>query len=192
MGERGEVSTVVLATEDNDYTQAWWPHRYGLKLRVAVGAELALALETSNQGEEPFEFSAALHTYFQISEVADARIHGLEGTRYLDKVQDFAAFTQPGVLAIDRRVDRVFVDTETACAIEDPGFKRRIVVEKSGSRTTVVWNPWEQVSAEVADLGPGAYRRFVCVETVLGPQEHKLLAPGERHALEARMRVEGG
>lgn len=190
--ERAAASTsaITLDTADNDFTQAAWPHRFGLRLKVRVGSELVLTLLTTNRDAHPFEFSAALHTYFRISDISAIRILGLEGTPYLDKVRDYARTVTPGPITIDQRVDRVYLDTEAACVIEDPGMKRKIVIEKAGSRTTVVWNPWEQLSAEMSDLGAGQYRHFVCVETVVGPQEHKVLQPGETHEMVAKMRVE--
>jgi glucose-6-phosphate 1-epimerase len=74
--------------------------------------------------------------------------------------------------------------------IQDPEWQRKIVIEKEGSRTTVVWNPWAKLSADMIDLGPDAYRRYVCVETVVGPQEHKRLEAGETHELTAHIRLE--
>ena len=88
-------------------------------------------------------------------------------------------------------MDRVYLDTASACALHDRGWKRKILIEKADSRTTVVWNPWEKIAAGMADLGAETYRQFVCVEAVVGPLEEKVLAAGESHELRQTIRVEG-
>ena len=190
-----EQSLVELSCRENAETKKLWPHTFILKLRVRVGKELRLELEMTNRGSQKFGFSAALHTYFAISDIANIRIDGLEDTPFLSKVHNFARFVESGPLHIDQQVDRVYLDTPATCTIHDTGEgsskrSRRLVVEKEGSRTTVVWNPWARLSAEMADLGPEAYRKYVCVETVVGPQEEMTLAAGATHMLTQQIRVE--
>jgi glucose-6-phosphate 1-epimerase len=187
--ESAEQTLVELACHENEETLKLWPHAFNLRLRVHVGAELRVELETSNRGALEFDFSAALHTYFAISDIGDIQIDGLEKTPFLSKVHNFARFVESAPLRIGEQVDRVYLDTETACTIHDAAG-RRIVVEKYGSRTTVVWNPWAKLAAEMADLGPETYRKYVCLETVVGPQEEMKLAAGETHVLKQRIRVE--
>src|SRR5580704_1567426 len=38
-------------------------------------------------------------------------------------------------------------------AIEDRGWRRRVVIEKVGAASSVVWNPWAEKAAAMADLG---------------------------------------
>lgn len=201
-----EQTLVELACRENEDTLKLWPHAFSLRLRVRVSTMLQLELETTNRGMQAFPFSAALHTYFAISDIGAIQIDGLENTPFLSKVHNYARFVEAGPVRIGENVDRVYLDTEAACTIHDAGERpsgrtpagvrsggkaeRRIVVEKEGSRTTVVWNPWAKISAEVADLGPEAYRKYVCVEAVVGPQEEKKLGPGETHVLTQRIRAE--
>ena len=188
--ETPERTMVELGCADDDSTRQLWSQRYSLRLRVTVGAELSVALLTTNRGQNTFPFSAALHTYFAVSDIANVQIDGLENVPFLSKVHHFEQFVEATPVRIGEQVDRVYLDTESACLLHDPAWKRRIVIDKEGSRTTVVWNPWARISAEVADLGPEMYRQYVCVETVVGPQEHKELLPGETHTLKARIHVE--
>ncbi len=167
-----------------------WPYHFSLELKVTVGAELVLTLTSINRDERDIPFSAALHTYFRVADVAKIRIDGLDQVPFLSKVHNYEPFVESGPIVIGERVDRVYLNTKSTCTIEDPGFNRKIVVEKSGSRTTVVWNPWAKLSAEMPELGPEAYRQFVCVETVVGPQEQMVLPAGKTHAMTARIRVE--
>jgi glucose-6-phosphate 1-epimerase len=183
-------SVVELSCTDDDSTHQLWPHRYDLRLRVSVGAELGVALLTTNRDEQPFPFSAALHTYFAVSDIANIQINGLENVPFLSKVHQFQQFVEAEPVRIGEQVDRVYLDTLSTCQLHDSGWHRRIVIEKEGSRTTVVWNPWAKISAEMADLGPDMYRQYVCVESVVGPQEHLELPPSATHTLTARIRVE--
>jgi len=64
------------------------------------------------------------------------------------------------------------------------------VVEKAGSATTVVWNPWAAKARALADLGDDEWPRFLCVETANVHDDAVTLAPGARHALRAAIRVE--
>lgn len=49
--------------------------------------------------------------------------------------------------------------------VVDPALGREIEVRKQGSRTTVVWNPWQEKGSAFDDLAEGEWRELVCVET---------------------------
>lgn len=182
-------TSVTLAVEDDVESHKLWPYRFRLELKVTLGPGLEMALTSINRDQRGIPFSAALHTYFRVSDIGAIRIDGLDKTDYLSKVHDYQKFTTEGAVTIGERVDRVYLNTEAACTIEDAGFQRKIEVEKSGSRTTVVWNPWARLSVEMTELGPEAYRQFVCVETVIGPQEQMVLPAGQSQTMLARISV---
>ncbi|MBC7310534.1 MAG: D-hexose-6-phosphate mutarotase, partial [Tetrasphaera sp.] len=60
---------------------------------------------------------------------------------------------------------------------------REIAVSTTGASGVVVWNSWEEKGSRFADLGPGDWQRFVCVEAgcVLDGAVH--LEPGRTHTL---------
>lgn len=184
-----DQTSIVLGIEDNADSHQLWPFHYSLELKVTVGPELELTLASTNRDERDIPYSSALHTYFRVSDIAAIRIDGLDQTTYLSKVHNYEQFIGNGPIMIGERVDRVYLNTESTCTIVDPGFGRKVVIEKSGSRTTVVWNPWARLSAEMAELGADAYRQFVCVETVVGPQEQMVLPAGKTHKMVARIRL---
>ncbi|MGN6728160.1 MAG: D-hexose-6-phosphate mutarotase, partial [Tepidisphaeraceae bacterium] len=78
-------------------------------------------------------------------------------------------------------------NTSATCTIHDPGWRRRIVVEKQHSRSTVVWNPFETRASQMSDLGSEHWTGFVCVETANAVDNVLPLAPGERHAMSVRV-----
>lgn len=175
---------------ENDTTRAQWPHASTAQLEVTVGRSLKVELVTTNTGNTPFELGEALHTYFQISDVDNMTITGLEGCEYLDKVQDFARNTQQGGIRIGSEVDRVYVNTSADCVIEDKGLKRAIRIAKQGSRSTVVWNPWKEKAEKMGDFGPALHRDMVCVESGNALENVITLQPGETHRLVAVYSVE--
>src|SRR5262249_48746026 len=134
---------VTLALEADDATRSTWPHEFKVRHRVMFGERLEMTLEGENRSDYPFGFEGALHTYVLVGDVAEASIAGLGGVVYIDKTDDMRRKTLPaGQLRLNGTTDRVFLGTRAPCSITDPALARRIVVEKTGSSTTVVWNPW--------------------------------------------------
>jgi D-hexose-6-phosphate mutarotase len=175
---------------ESDATRAQWPHDSTVQLEVTVGKALRVELVTTNTGKAPFELGEALHTYFQISDVANMTIRGLENCEYLDKVKDFARFKQDGGIVVESEVDRVYVNTGGDCLIEDKGLKRTIRISKQGSKSTVVWNPWTEKAEKMGDFGPALHRDMVCVESGNALENVVTLAPGQMHRLVAVYSVE--
>ncbi|MEO5820935.1 MAG: D-hexose-6-phosphate mutarotase [Vicinamibacteraceae bacterium] len=165
---------------------AAWPHAFDATYRVSVGASLGLALEIRNTGADAFTFEEALHTYFAVRDVRGIDIRGLEGVDYLDKVGAATRRTQGREpIRITGETDRIYLDTRGACAIHDPAAGRRIVVGKSGSDATVVWNPWVAKAKAMPDFGDDEWPGMVCVETCNVNVHRVTLAAGARHTLTA-------
>jgi len=179
----------------NEQTHAQFPKACRAELLVTVGAALDVELISSNLDTEPVEIGEALHTYFRIGDIADIRITGLADTTYLDKVGEPTRRTQDGAVTCSGEVDRVYVDTEADCVIDDPRLGRRIRVAKTGSRATVVWTPWQEKAEKMADFGPGranqgGWREMVCVESGNALENGVSIAPGGVHVMAVRYSVE--
>jgi D-hexose-6-phosphate mutarotase len=102
---------------------------------------------------------------------------------------------QPGAsepIAIAAETDRVYLGTTGTVTIEDPGWGRRIVVAKSGSSTTVVWNPWVAKAKAMPDFGDEEWNGMVCVETANAMDDAVTLAPGASHVMTATLEVQAG
>lgn len=188
--DAGDVR-VALRLASNTETRAYWNAEFSASLTLSLGASLAMTFEVENTGRDEIAYELALHSYFTVGDVERIRIQGLENTQFIDKVDGFRAKVH-GVepLVLSGETDRVFLNTTTACVIDDPALGRRVRVEKSGSLATVVWNPGLEKAQAMADVGGDAWRNFVCVETAnCGPHEVRLAA-GARHATTARVAVE--
>ena len=150
---------------------------------------LELQLVVTNLSEAAFQFEEALHTYFRVSSLDKVRIEGLEGTPFFDKNNpEDSPFVEARPLRIRRPTDNVY-QSEAPVTLADRGFSRQIDVAKTGSGTTVVWNPGEEGGEALADLGPGDWERFVCIETANVWGNAIVLEPGESHVMTARYRV---
>jgi glucose-6-phosphate 1-epimerase len=183
---------VELALDDDEASRASaWPHAFQLRYRVSVGDTLGLALEVVNTSPHAFQFEAALHTYLAVGDVRAVAITGLENATYIDKVDGMARKRQGAEpLRLTGETDRVFVGSRSRCVVEDRVLSRRLTVDKSGSATTVVWNPWSVKAAGIADLEPDDWRRMVCVETANAADDAVTLAAGQRHVMTATIRVD--
>lgn len=168
-----------------------WPHACRVELRVEVGCDLRISLMTCNTGNQPLEISEALHTYFRISDIAAVRLHGLDGVDYWDKAAGRSELcTQDGSLSFAEETDRVYVNSAATCMLEDPGLKRRIVVEKVGSFSTVVWTPWVDKARRMGDMGePDGWREMLCIESGNALDNTLTLLPGDRHSLQVHYQV---
>jgi glucose-6-phosphate 1-epimerase len=181
--------TVTLTTESSDATRHWWPHDFRLVHRITVGSRLHLELMVTNTGSSSFTFEEALHTYFSVGAVEAIRVGGLNETAFLDNTDGNREKMQNGDLVMAGPTDNAYLNTATAPEIIDPTLRRRIRTEKKNSLTTVVWNPWKQGAASLADLGDDEWHRMACVEAsnILGSAI--ALAPGEEHTMEATITV---
>jgi len=160
---------------------------------VTVGAALGLALEVRNAGDEAVTFEEALHTYLAVSDVRQVAVEGLDGARYLDRLGGPEPVVQEEeAIRFEAETDRIYVETDVAVVVADPGAGRRITVAKSGSSNTVVWNPWADKARGMADFGDDEWPGMVCVETANVRTGAITLAPGETHLMTARIEVAAG
>lgn len=176
----------VLELSAGAAARGGYPHELSLSLAVGVGRSLRLALTATNQDAAQARFEAALHSYFAVSDVRQVRIRGLEGVGFVDKTAAMARRAgDAGSITLAAETDRVYTGAAGTVTIEDPGWGRRIVVAKSGSATTVVWNPWIAKAKAMPDFGDDEWAGMLCVETANAMDDAVTLAPGASHAMTA-------
>jgi glucose-6-phosphate 1-epimerase len=178
-----------LGINDDTSTRAIWDQAFDLELVVTVGRTLNLALITRNTGTTPMQITQALHTYFCTGDIVQTSVQGLEGSTYLDKVNDSATCRQNGAVRFDGETDRIYIDTTVDCLINDAAGNRVVRVAKQGSASTVVWNPWSEREKAFADMAAGEYAHMLCVETCNAGLDQVAVAPGGTHTLETRISV---
>jgi glucose-6-phosphate 1-epimerase len=160
-------------------------------LAVTVSRSLRLELTVRNVGPGAATFEEALHSYLAVSDVRQVRIRGLESVGYVDKTAGMARRPPAGEpIVIAAETDRVYTGATGTVTVEDPGGRRRIVVGKQGSATTVVWNPWIAKAKAMPDFGDDEWRGMVCVETANALDDAIHLAPGDSHVMTAILEVQ--
>lgn len=186
----GGETRLTLELQQSDATRAQWPHASSVQNVITVGRELRFDLVTRNLGGASFVLGEALHTYFAVSDIRHAPIHGLDGCAYWDKAAGGVDGQQQGAIVISSEVDRVYLNTAADCTIDDAGWQRRIRIAKEGSRSTVVWNPWTEKAEKMGDFGPDGHLGMVCVESGNALGDVVTVAPGSEHTLTVRYSVE--
>lgn len=182
---------------------------FKLGYRVTVGHKLALEMTVANDSGSggtkpgdaaeahmaangaPLVFEQALHTYYAVADARKVSIDGLGGVTYIDKVDEFKRKVQrAGALKLEGRTDRPYLNTTATCVLHDEAGKRRIVVAKNGSNSTVVWNPWQEFNAKMADMEPDAWLHMTCIETANVGENAVTLQPGATHTMRADISIE--
>ncbi len=155
-------------------------------LRLKITDKLDYCLETTNNGTEAFDFSEALHAYFNIGNIDDIEIAGVSGHQYRSSL-DGNIYGLEQNLKIRGEFDAAFLQHTAPIEIIDPILKRVISIEKNGSNTTVIWNP----AKDLAEMSEGQYKKFVCVEPANQGDAHVRLAAGEKHSISMQVKVNG-
>ena len=160
-------------------------------LRVELGTDLRLTLSVQNRGDADVSFQEALHTYLALSDINNVYIIGLEDAAYIDKMRDAEQFAPTGEpIRFTAETDRVYINTAATCTLHDPGLSRRIVIEKTHSSDTVIWNPWIDKAARMPDFGDDEWPGMCCIETANVHDGGITLRAGETHQMSATIRVE--
>ena len=183
----------VLSLEEDGKSRPSWTSPFSLRLSVLVDrAALRLRLETSNPGRAALSITEALHSYFSVGDVRQTSVLGLEGSAYLDTAGGQRVERGPSrqPVTFSAETDRQYRDRSQTTVIVDPVLKRRIRVHKSGSGTTVVWNPWIEKAHRMEDFGDEEWPGMVCVETANAGEAAVTVAPGATHGMEATISVE--
>lgn len=121
----------------------------GLHLTLSVKERadgMRIELHMRNESPDTRRVQMGFHPYFLVSDVREVRVEGL---------------TQESKLLIDAPVDRIFREAREVRIVDK---QRVITVTPDGADATVVWNPGE---ADMQDVGPGEWSRFLCVEPAI-------------------------
>lgn len=162
---------------------------WNASVTIKAGDDLEVILETRNPNEIPIVVSGALHSYFAISDIAQVRIVNLEGADYLDMVGSPTERVQKGAIDFQREVDTIYHSSDSVLLVDDLSG-RTLLIEKSGSPSTVVWNPWIEKASALADLPDDGYLKFCCIEAAIANDKAVIVMPGTSHVLSTRISVD--
>jgi glucose-6-phosphate 1-epimerase len=183
--------TLTLSLGDGDVGSPFWPQPFRAIYTITFAQTLSLRLALQNRATQPIVFEEALHSYFAVSDVAKIAISGFADTTYIDKTDAARRKVQiDDLVTITAETDRVYLDTPRQCVIEDSGWRRRLVIAKDGSASSVVWSPWAEKAAAMDDLGDPAWRGMVCVETGNIADNEVRLATDTEHKMSMAISLE--
>ena len=173
------ATRLVLGLDGDASVSALWPHAFAFRLEVTVGSELKLAMTVHNRGSETAPLAFAFHTYFAVPDVAKAGVAGLEGTTYIDKMDNFARKTQQGEVTINAVTDRIYLDVPARQILKSA--EGQVAIDSDAS-CAVVWNAWSN-DKNIADLGEGNHVGYLCVERCDVADRAPTLPPGGEYRM---------
>jgi glucose-6-phosphate 1-epimerase len=183
----GEDVHITLKLDPTSMSRAMGFDHFEVTFALTLGKRLTMRLTVANESDDPLRFEEALHSYYAVSDVKSVTVTGLEPTPFVDKTQH--SMMKPAAhepLRLTGFTDRVYENTAASCSIRDAQAGRRITIDKTGSNTTVVFNPWRDLS----DMSGDGWREMLAVETANAGANAIALAPRSTHVLEARVTVE--
>ena len=187
----GDDLHLTLTLSPNDTTRALGYDHFQLAYELTLGTELRLQLAVANQSATPLHFEEAFHSYFSVGDAQQISLIGLSDTDYLDKTDDLKPKHQSDtLLKLTGETDRPYLNTVTTINLDDPVLKRRITVCKANSKSTVIWNPWAELTAKLPDMDPSGWLTMICIETANVATNAITLPPGQRHLLQAHIFVQ--
>ena len=155
---------------------------------IRLGKSLEVSLESLNPGDEAIKVGGALHAYFRVGDIENIRIEGLDGAEYLDTVGGRNMRRQDGDLLIRDETDFIY-DSSSSIRLVDESLNRTILIEKTGSPSTVVWNPWVEKAKALGDLPNDGYENFVCIETAIANSMAVSVEPGGSYVFSTKVSV---
>jgi glucose-6-phosphate 1-epimerase len=187
----GDDLHLTLTLGPNDLSRSLGFDNFQLAYQLTLGSELRMQLAVANLGSTPLHMEEALHTYFTVGDARQVSLRGLSDTAFIDKTDGFQRKrqTEP-VLTLAGETDRPYLNTDQTVTLDDPVLMRRISVAKSNSKTTVVWNPWSELSAKLADMSDDGWEQMICIETANAADNALILQSGEHHTMEAHITVQ--
>lgn len=158
-----------------------WPFPAQLQLTIMIGETLSLQLSVKNTGLQPFKYTAAFHSYFNISHIDDISVSGLTDTPYIDTLDDWQTQQDVHDLKVDQEIDRIYCNSPTVVTLNDHAKNQQMSLTSNNMSDLVVWNPWKQKSKTLTDFDNNAYQNMVCLESACILDNMATLVPGQQH-----------
>lgn len=162
-----DYALLTLAISDDAATLALWPHAFRLELTVMLESDrIDFELSVNNTGEAPFSFTGALHTYLRVTQVEDVAIEGLYGHQYRDATRDNAQIRDSGTaLIVESEMDRAYFNVRRPQLLQAGNLS--LGIQCQDFPDVVVWNPWVDKCATLADMPADGWRHMLCVEAAV-------------------------
>jgi len=157
-----ETSRIELVLESSPQTKAVWDYDFEVRLTILISDQLNLNMRIHNRDTQAFEVTSAFHSYFNIPNIQEVEITGLEDAPFYDDLTQNQAI-QENSLRITKEIDRYYWEVAEKVSLINQNFT--IEIRQEASSGMVVWNPWTGKSKMMSDMQNDAYRNMLCLET---------------------------
>lgn len=143
---------------DNDFT---------LLLTISLEEnDLRTHIEVENTDSKSWKFNWLFHTYLKVNDIEDTLVNNLPGENCYDQVLNESYVEKAPAIDFHQELDRVYknVSTEKIIQVIELG---KVVhnVRRINLPDVVVWNPWTEKSAGMADFEPkSGFHNMLCIE----------------------------
>lgn len=175
-----DEAVLVWSLQDDAQIRTLWPHPFRLRYTQRFGQQLTLTLETEHLGSSPADYSFALHSYFNVGDVAEAAIEGLEGIHFADKLTGDTRIQQ-GQVVLTGAMDRVYLEAGQRYLMHRGQGLPALDIVSTGCPSAIVWNPWKEGAAKLADMAGEGWRSMLCLEHGAALQDTITLQPSAVH-----------
>ncbi len=113
---------------DSEATRAIWPYAFLAEFTVTVCEHrLSLELAVTNHGEQPFDFTAALHTYLRVDDIAATHVENLGGLTYFDAARKQEGVQARGTLTFPvKSIGFTLMQRKSSCVMDSGRLKCRM------------------------------------------------------------------
>jgi len=174
------TTQVIMELNDSKKSRREWEYKFNLQITITISDELKMELKTTNLDTQKFKFTQALHTYFNISDISNISISGLEDKLFLDTLSDEKKL-QNDEITFNSEVDSVYQEVDKEIVLKDKN--RYIKINNTGSSSVVVWNPWIEKTKRMSGMSDESYKEFVCIESANAFEDARFLEPLQTHTL---------
>jgi glucose-6-phosphate 1-epimerase len=179
--ENGDLQ-IVLALTANEATMKVWPYHFSLELHIMAGMSLSIELVTHNLDSKVFSVTEAIHSYFNVRDVSNVRLNGLQGSIYYDQLVDNDFVQTELNCQFTRETDRIYQAPDNdILLLQDNAPKIRIQQEHGNA--VVVWNPWIEKAKLMGDFPDNGFKNMLCLEAANVRYSSIELAPGASRSL---------
>ncbi|MBI2305668.1 MAG: D-hexose-6-phosphate mutarotase [Rhodocyclales bacterium] len=171
-----DYAMASFAIGDDAETRKLWPHAFRAEITVNLeNNRLDVELAVDNTSDAPLAFTAALHSYLRVTEVEDVGLEGLYGHEYRDAARGDRIVKDTGTrLAFEGETDRIYHGVKRPLLLNAGNLS--LGIDQEGFPDVVVWNPWVERCAALADMAPSDWRHLLCVEAAVARQPVTLAA----------------
>lgn len=156
--------TAHFELRDTEATRRIWDHAFHLTLAVTIGGpQLRMVFAATNTGDQPFTFTAALHTYLRVDDIDQVVVDGLGSLAYREHGIDGIQHEEH--LRISGEIDRIYWQTPGPIILRTGNQAMQVTAE--GFADAVVWNPGRAKCAAIVDMEPDGYRSMLCIEAAM-------------------------